>query len=124
MAVSVFSMGHMAFQAIYKLISSGDMTIMNRTEQAIIFHKTEAFHMPFVSRTIFSPRGITGHLFIIGMHNELSCYETELADYFCEMISPVMDYVDESSMAARSVYDFFFIDLIEGNEVKEAERKH
>lgn len=115
--------GHMAFQAIYKLISSGDMTIMNRTEQAIIFHKTEAFHMPFVSRTIFSPRGITGHLFIIGMHNELSCYETELADYFCEMISPVMDYVDESSMAARSVYDFFFIDLIEGNEVKEAERK-
>lgn len=115
--------GHMAFHAIYQLISSGDMTIMNCTEHAIIFHKTEAFHMPFVSRTIFSSKGIIGHLFIIGMHNELSCYEVEIADFFGDAISSMMDYADESNVAARGFYDFFFIDLIEENEVKAAEKK-
>ncbi|MGI6008052.1 MAG: PucR family transcriptional regulator [Ruminococcus sp.] len=115
--------GHMAFQAIYKLISSGDMSLMNSTERAIIFHKTEAFSMPFVSRTVFSSKGIAGHLFIIGMHNELSCYEVEIADYFGDAISSLMDYVDESSVTARGFYDFFFIDLIEENEVKDTEKK-
>ncbi|MGI6012084.1 MAG: PucR family transcriptional regulator [Ruminococcus sp.] len=115
--------GHMAFQTIYQLISSGDMTLMNRKEHAVIFHKTKAFWMPFVSRTIFSSRGIVGHFFIIGMHNELSCYEVEIADYFGDAISSMMDYADESSVAARGFYDFFFIDLIEENEVKDTEKR-
>lgn len=115
--------GHMAFDRIYKLISSGDMARMNAAADAIIFRKTEAFNMPFVSKTIFSAKGIVGHFFIIGLHNILSCYELEIADYLCQSVSILLDYDVDSFVAARGFYDYFFIDLIEGNEVKAKDTK-
>lgn len=113
--------GHMAFETIYKLISSGDMARMNQAEEAIVFQKTEAFNNPFVSRTIISSKGIIGHFFIIGMYHDLTCYDLEIADYICEQITILLDYDADSTIAARGFYDFFFIDLIEGNEVKATE---
>ena len=106
--------GHLPIDVIFRMISSGELQKMNETAQACCFRKTTAFFNSFVSKTIFSPKGVIGHFYIIGMYGEPTAYELEIAEFFGNRLTDLLSGCPEYLPTTGNFFDYYFIDLLEG----------
>lgn len=106
--------GHLPIDVIFRMISSGELQKMNETPHALCFCKTTAFVNAFVSKTIFSPKGVIGHFYIIGMYGEPTAYELEIAEFFGNRLTDLLSGCPEYLPTTGNFFDYYFIDLLEG----------
>ena len=112
---------HLPLDVVMTLSEEGVLSQMNQQKSAYI-PVVEPFNMPFVSKTIFSGRGILGHFYLIGVYNRLSSYELEIAEHFGNLISASFAGNPDLIPTQGRIYDNFFIDLIEGTDAPSPER--
>ena len=106
--------GHLPIDVIFQMISSGELQRMNEEHHAAFFRKTTAFVNSFVSKTIFSPKGVIGHFYIIGMYGEPTTCELEIAEFFGDRLTDLLSGCPEYLPTTGNFFDYYFIDLLEG----------
>ena len=105
---------HLPIDMVLSLVEDGRLEQMNSQRSAVISRKLEPFVIPYVSKTIFLPKGILGHFHIVGFYTRLGSYEREIADVFGDMLARV--FAGDSAYLPTSgrFFDNYFVDLIEG----------
>lgn len=116
-----YAHGHLPVDVVFRLVSSGELNQMNDTVEASYFLNSIAFvnGNGFVSKTIFSPKGVIGHFYIIGMYGRPSAYELEIADFFGNVLTDLLQNDPGYMPSTGAFYDYYFIDLLEGKESDE-----
>ena len=111
-----YAQGHLPVDVVFRMVSSGELNLMNDTAQASIFQNSLSFinGNGFVSKTIFSPKGVIGHFYIIGMYGKPSAYELEIADFFGNVLTDLLQHDPDYMPSTGAFYDYYFIDLLEG----------
>lgn len=110
----LYSTRHLPTNIIINIVENGELSRMNEAEDARILD-TSVFNFPFVSKTIFSSKGVLGHFYIIGIYNTLTQYEIEIAECFGNILSRMLVDNNISLPTMGRFYDNYFIDLINGD---------
>lgn len=114
-----YAHGHLPIDVVFRLISSGELDLMNSTTEAYPFYKTISFVNGFVSKTIFSPKGVIGHFYLIGMYGRPTAYELEISEFFGNVLTELLQHDPDYLPSAGGFYDYYFIDLLEGEATDE-----
>lgn len=107
--------GHLPMSIILKTDRSGILDTMNRARSAYI-EGPEPFNFPFVSYTLHSGQGVYGHFYLIGIYNRLGVYETELAEFWGQLLDAVFRGNTSCVPTLGRYFDNYFIDVIHGIE--------
>ncbi len=108
---------HLPIHVILNMVEYGELDQMNSRHHAYI-PDSKSFNVPFVSKTIFSEKGILGHFYIIGIYTKPGIYETEIAEFFGNILTELLIHDKTYLPTHGRFYDNYFIDLIEGTEFK------
>lgn len=103
---------HLSIDVILDLAESGELDLINSKKNAFI-PNTQVFNIPYVTKNLYSSRGLIAHFFIIGLYNKLGTYEVEIAEFFGNLISSLLKGDNEYLPTRGRYYDNYFIDLLE-----------
>ena len=115
-----YSQRHLPIHVILALAENGGLERMNKRRHAFIPPK-EPFVIPFVCKTLFSPKGILGHFYIVCMYSQPSDYEIEIAEFFGNVLNELLARDNAYLPTQGRFYDDYLIDLIEGKEFENEE---
>lgn len=107
---------HLPMYILMQLSEMGLLVEMNSHKEAWITGPAP-FNFPFVSYTLRTEQGITGHFYLIGIYNNPGVYETEILQFFGDLLT---EYLKKGSILHATTgryFENYFIDIIEKNEL-------
>lgn len=104
--------GYLPYQVMQTLIETGELKLLTDSPHAFKI-KSQAFNLPFISKSIHRHNEHYGYFFIIKLYGELSDCELEVAEYLGQLLSSAMFYEKSYFEISGFYHEHFFVDIIE-----------